>query len=152
LGEFGRRLAAAEVKVGTAVDMAVAAAKPVAAEIDELGVLVRQLAETVATHDAALGQGYSVTAAATLRIPRPGAPPGPESSVMEPSVAAGPNPIRAAGGRFKGLPRDAVVAMIRDAIDGNRIELYLQPIVTLPQRKVRFYEALVRLRTEQGEL
>jgi cyclic-di-GMP phosphodiesterase TipF (flagellum assembly factor) len=30
--------------------------------------------------------------------------------------------------------------------------LYLQPIVTLPQRKVRFYEALSRLRTEQGEI
>src|SRR5271166_6546181 len=68
LGELGRRLAAAEVKVGTAVDMAVAAAKPVAAEIDELGALVRQLAETVASHEAAIGQIYPVTAAASLDL------------------------------------------------------------------------------------
>jgi cyclic-di-GMP phosphodiesterase, flagellum assembly factor TipF len=54
MAELGRRLAAAEVKVGTAVDMAVAAAKPVAAEIEELGALIKQLAETVAAHDAFL--------------------------------------------------------------------------------------------------
>ena len=42
--------------------------------------------------------------------------------------------------------------MIRSAIDANRIDLYLQPIVTLPQRKVRYYEAMSRLRTETGEV
>src|SRR5262249_25323236 len=30
--------------------------------------------------------------------------------------------------------------------------LYLQPIVTLPQRKVRYYEAVSRLRTDKGEV
>src|SRR5262249_33827074 len=34
----------------------------------------------------------------------------------------------------------------------GRIDLYLQPIVTLPQRKVRFYEAMSRLRTPQGDV
>ena len=33
--------------------------------------------------------------------------------------------------------------MIAAAVDSNRIDLYLQPIVTLPQRKVRYYEATV---------
>ena len=42
--------------------------------------------------------------------------------------------------------------MIRSAIDANRIDLYLQPIVTLPQRKVRYYEAMSRLRTETGDV
>ena len=42
--------------------------------------------------------------------------------------------------------------MMRSAIDANRIDLYLQPIVTLPQRKVRYYEAMSRLRSEQGEV
>jgi cyclic-di-GMP phosphodiesterase, flagellum assembly factor TipF len=158
LGEFGRRLAAAEVKVGTAVDMAVAAAKPVAAEIDELGALVRQLAETVATHDAAIGQVYPVTAAATLRIPEAGVAPGLERGPIENGeiersrggeVAT---PSNAASGRLKTMGRDAVVAMIRDAIEGNRVDVFLQPIVSLPQRKVRFYEALARLRTAEGEL
>lgn len=41
---------------------------------------------------------------------------------------------------------------IRRAIADNRIEVYLQPIVQLPQRKVRYYEALARLRGEDGRL
>jgi cyclic-di-GMP phosphodiesterase, flagellum assembly factor TipF len=41
---------------------------------------------------------------------------------------------------------------IREAVEANRIELHLQPIVTLPQRKVRYYEALARLRTGDGTL
>src|SRR5262249_22111019 len=36
--------------------------------------------------------------------------------------------------------------------EANRIDLYLQPIVTLPQRKVRYYEAMTRLRTDKGEV
>ncbi len=35
---------------------------------------------------------------------------------------------------------------IATALDSGRIELHLQPVVTLPQRRVRFYEALARLR------
>jgi cyclic-di-GMP phosphodiesterase TipF (flagellum assembly factor) len=45
-----------------------------------------------------------------------------------------------------------MLATIRAAIDANRIDLYLQPIVTLPQRKVRYYEAMTRLRTDRGEV
>jgi cyclic-di-GMP phosphodiesterase TipF (flagellum assembly factor) len=41
---------------------------------------------------------------------------------------------------------------IRKALDENRMDLYLQPIVSLPQRKVRHYEALSRMRTDQGEV
>ncbi len=44
------------------------------------------------------------------------------------------------------------LADIRRGIEASRLELYLQPIVTLPQRKVRYYEAVTRLRTEQGDL
>lgn len=45
-----------------------------------------------------------------------------------------------------------VLDAVRRSIEANRIDLYLQPIVTLPQRKVRFYEALTRLRDDGGEL
>ncbi|HWV52830.1 EAL domain-containing protein, partial [Pseudorhodoplanes sp.] len=41
---------------------------------------------------------------------------------------------------------------IAAAIDGSRIDLYLQPVVTLPQRKVRYYEAMTRLRMDDGTL
>jgi cyclic-di-GMP phosphodiesterase TipF (flagellum assembly factor) len=43
-----------------------------------------------------------------------------------------------------------MIAAVRDAIDFGRVDLYLQPIVTLPQRKVRYYEAFTRLRTDEG--
>ncbi len=42
--------------------------------------------------------------------------------------------------------------LLREAVDAGRIELYLQPVVTLPQRKVRFYEALARIKLADGTL
>jgi len=70
----------------------------------------------------------------------PAPPPAPEAERVAPAaVAAAP----AAG---------APLAAIQAAIDANRIDLYLQPIVTLPQRKVRYYEAISRLRSELGEV
>ena len=51
-----------------------------------------------------------------------------------------------------GISRDGMSAPVAAAIDANRIDLYLQPIVTLPQRKVRYYEALSRMRTEEGDV
>jgi cyclic-di-GMP phosphodiesterase TipF (flagellum assembly factor) len=53
---------------------------------------------------------------------------------------------------FGGLDRASAIAVIRSAIESSRIELYLQPIVTLPQRRVRYYEALSRLKTETGDV
>ncbi|MEL6361156.1 MAG: EAL domain-containing protein [Pseudomonadota bacterium] len=44
------------------------------------------------------------------------------------------------------------LSRVRDAIMDERIELYLQPIVSLPQRKARFYEAFSRLRDENNKL
>jgi cyclic-di-GMP phosphodiesterase TipF (flagellum assembly factor) len=56
--------------------------------------------------------------------------------VPEFRVAAAPKPVDD--------PR--IVAAVRDAVDANRIDLHLQPMVTLPQRKVRYYEAMSRIR------
>ena len=41
---------------------------------------------------------------------------------------------------------------IRASLEENRVDLYLQPIVSLPQRKLRYYEALSRLRAENGDV
>ncbi len=46
----------------------------------------------------------------------------------------------------------ALLAKIRKSLDENRVDLYLQPIVTLPQRKTRYYEGLSRLRAADGEI
>jgi cyclic-di-GMP phosphodiesterase TipF (flagellum assembly factor) len=53
-------------------------------------------------------------------------------------------------GRFAGMSREAIVALISSAVEAHRVDLYLQPIVTLPQRKVRYYEAMSRLRLPEG--
>ena len=39
---------------------------------------------------------------------------------------------------------------VKEAIVSERIDLYLQPIVSLPQRKARYYEAFSRLRDSNG--
>src|SRR6185437_3256103 len=50
------------------------------------------------------------------------------------------------------LNRQQLLAAVKSAIDENRIDLYLQPMVTLPQRKVRFYEAVTRLRDDKDQV
>jgi len=50
-------------------------------------------------------------------------------------------------------PEDTkILTKVREAIEGARVDLYLQPIVSLPQRKHRFYEAFSRLRDENGKV
>ena len=41
---------------------------------------------------------------------------------------------------------------VKDAIENDRLDLYLQPIVSLPQRKIRYYEAFSRLREADGRI
>ncbi len=43
-----------------------------------------------------------------------------------------------------------IIDIVRDALKHNRIDLYLQPIVSLPQRRVRYFECLSRIRDGDG--
>jgi cyclic-di-GMP phosphodiesterase TipF (flagellum assembly factor) len=160
VGEVGRRLEAAEATVQAAAERARAATAPLAAEIETLGTLVKQLAESVAAHEAALARtAISGLMAAHPLPPEPAAeappaesPPAESAATVDPGELGEPEPERLAGGRFRGVDRAHVSALISEAIEDNRVDLYLQPIVSLPQRKVRFYEAMARLRTEDGEV
>jgi cyclic-di-GMP phosphodiesterase, flagellum assembly factor TipF len=69
-------------------------------------------------------------------------------------VKAAEEPQRAPGGaNYAGSLTDpAMLEIVRRSLEDNRIDLYLQPIVSLPQRKVRYYEALTRLRSEDGAI
>jgi cyclic-di-GMP phosphodiesterase, flagellum assembly factor TipF len=142
VAEISRRLGTVEGRVDSSVNKARGAVDPIAAEIGELGGLVRQIAETVANHAAALQQQGALPASA---VPQPFAAPDADGALTL-------NESDAVGGRFRNLSREAIVDLIGKAVDANRIDLYLQPIVTLPQRKVRYYEALSRLRTEEGDI
>ncbi len=49
--------------------------------------------------------------------------------------------------------RDAErLADVQSAIENDRVDLYLQPIVSLPQRKIRCFEAFSRLRQGDGSI
>jgi cyclic-di-GMP phosphodiesterase, flagellum assembly factor TipF len=45
-----------------------------------------------------------------------------------------------------------MLGVVRQAIDASRIDLYLQPIVALPERKLRYYDALTRIRTDADDV
>jgi cyclic-di-GMP phosphodiesterase, flagellum assembly factor TipF len=49
-------------------------------------------------------------------------------------------------------PTRGPMDLVREALLENRIELYLQPIVQLPQRKTAFYEGFTRLKDSTGRL
>ncbi len=50
----------------------------------------------------------------------------------------------------EGLDESAVLDVARQALRDDRIDLVLQPIMLLPQRKRRYYECFSRLRTSDG--
>ena len=141
VAELGRRINGVEARVESTVTRARGADDPIAAEIGELGGLVRQIADTVAAHEAAL-QGESVMRPITAmpsNLPRTTssrASAGP--AAFEPPLALSESDAVSGTRRFAGLSREGIGELIGKAADANRIDLYLQPIVTLPQRKVRY--------------
>jgi cyclic-di-GMP phosphodiesterase, flagellum assembly factor TipF len=62
------------------------------------------------------------------------------------------SPVREPETPAPAVDETTVTALIRQAIASEGIEIHLQPIVTLPQRKVCCYEAFARLRGPNGEL
>ena len=46
----------------------------------------------------------------------------------------------------------SVLDLVQQGLRDDRVDLYLQPIVSLPQRKRRFFECYSRVRTEDGEV
>jgi cyclic-di-GMP phosphodiesterase TipF (flagellum assembly factor) len=64
---------------------------------------------------------------------------------------APPEPQARRRGRLSHLDDAAATQLIAKNIDEGRIEIMLQPIVTLPQRKIHSYEILSRIKTEDGD-
>lgn len=57
------------------------------------------------------------------------------------------------GGFAKPDPRtSALLDTVREALAENRVDLYLQPVVSLPQRRTVFYESFSRLRDADGRV
>ena len=138
IAEFGRRLAAVEGRVVSANSTGQDRIQTVIGEINELGVLVKQLAVSVAGHDDLLSSGV---------LAAPPIDPHREQSLPTNIADAGGN-----AGPASPRTETQILAAVRQAIESNQIEIYLQPMVTLPQRKVRFYEAVTRIRDDKGQI
>ncbi|WP_068878489.1 MULTISPECIES: EAL domain-containing protein [unclassified Phenylobacterium] len=59
--------------------------------------------------------------------------------------------LAARGGQDLRPPR-GMMEIVREALSENRVDLYLQPVVGLPQRKTVFYESFSRLRDASGQV
>jgi cyclic-di-GMP phosphodiesterase TipF (flagellum assembly factor) len=127
--------------VKTAVPAAPHASQPSAVTVADIPAVVPAVA-AVPLREQAPAMAAPAPSAAIVPIPVAvaAAPGTPDLVAIAPAV---PGDDRAA--------QDMLLA-IRNAIEANRIDLHLQPIVTLPQRKVRFYEAMSRLRTQSGDV
>ncbi|AZO78808.1 MULTISPECIES: EAL domain-containing protein [unclassified Bosea (in: a-proteobacteria)] len=117
------------------------------AEVGLLGDLLQQVATTLGEHDDQLSRIEG-------RLANPQPQPvrlaafAPEPRIPEPLTASRQDPgemaqLRAAEER---------AALISEALAKGQVEVHLQPIVSLPQRRTRGYEALVRLRLDEKTL
>ena len=151
VAEFGRRMSAIEARLSATDANGQERVQTVAGEISELGSLVRQLASSVAAHDDILANAASIiqapqaAAAAPLEATAPAPAPADNVGAAVTPAAEAPQPAPA-------LTNSQLLVSVRNAIEANRIDLFLQPMVTLPQRKVRFYEAVARLRDDKDQL
>lgn len=126
-----------------------AAIHELTAEVGLLGDLIHQVATTLADHETVLA-----------RLPEPVAAPAapvPEV-VLDPEAArreraeklAAERAAAAAAAREKAEAERA--ALIGKALGEGGLEVHLQPIVSLPQRRTCGYEALPRLRLDENTL
>ncbi|GIK81617.1 MAG: EAL domain-containing protein [Pseudorhodoplanes sp.] len=173
VAELGRKLAAFETEAGGIERRVKAVTGPLSVEIGELGTLVKNLAETVAAHETQLETQLEHRQEARPEA-RPEAAPEPrreehgladdkEAAALavaaEAAATPAASPERAPDirkdvgtGPFKGKTAEEIVAIVRAAVEANRLDLYLQPVLTLPQRKVRYYEAMTRMRMADDTL
>jgi len=158
VAEFGRRLAAVEGRVVSANSASSDRIQAVLGEINELGGLVKQLAISVASHEDLLASD-----AAAAPSDRPHSEPPNEPAIAPeqaaPSVRSAPvtaeKPAPSAVAAEAASPsrsQPQLLAAVKNAVEESRLDIYLQPMVTLPQRKVRFYEAVTRLRDDKDQV
>jgi cyclic-di-GMP phosphodiesterase TipF (flagellum assembly factor) len=147
VAEFGRRLAAAEGRLSSINAAGNDRIHALTGEISELGGLVKQLAVSVASHEDTLSARL-LPAAANDPVREQPSTAETANGVVAPLAAS----VSVAGKPPVSRSEAHMLAALRSAVEENRIDIYLQPLVTLPQRKVRFYEAVTRMRDENDQV
>jgi cyclic-di-GMP phosphodiesterase, flagellum assembly factor TipF len=140
------RLNAAEIEitqVNARLDETTTSYEEKAAQRNQRLVNEMKLIENLVQQMAAQQQErIAAQAAAEAAAPQPRKPkPVPSTEIEEPTS----KPVAE-------LSETELLEVIQSALEENRIDLYLQPIVSLPQRKVARYEGLARLRSLDGEV
>jgi cyclic-di-GMP phosphodiesterase TipF (flagellum assembly factor) len=107
--------------------------KKIVAELQVLESLMREFAGKISRQARA-----AQTAITPAAVPQTGQAQGPASAYVATLTPA--------------LEQNDLLETIRASLEENRVDLYLQPIVSLPQRKLRYYEALSRLRAQDGSV
>src|SRR5215204_3538739 len=126
VAEFGRRLAAIEGRMVSANSAGADRIQNVVGEINELGVLVKQLAVSVASHDEML-------AAAAAAPPAPASAPAPDqpfAGEAKPAIATA-EAVLAAPAAAPSRSLTQLIGSLKNAVEENRLDIYLQPMVTL---------------------
>jgi cyclic-di-GMP phosphodiesterase, flagellum assembly factor TipF len=154
VAEFGRRLATVEARVASANSAGADRIQAVAGEINELGVLVKQLAVSVASHDDMLAAGLpaAVPVVRTDNKPQNELPVSAEDNTNTAAASPARVPATVTSGTARSRSQAQILNTVKSAVEENRIDIFLQPMVTLPQRKVRFYEAVTRLRDDKDQV
>lgn len=168
MARFGERILRFDSHLGERIRRE---GEPLAAEVEVLGSLLKQVTDALAETEQRLDRlerqvrEQAEAARATLPpvavpVPVPVAAPAP-AAVAAPAnqtipvafAPAAPEPAPTGFGVAVPAPDRLPSAFEREveaAIRAEQIEIHLQPVVSLPQRKVRLYEAQRILRTESG--
>lgn len=140
-----------------------AAIHELTAEVGLLGDLIHQVATTLADHEVALARMPEKAAA---RIQPAGMFDALSSFEADEAPEVFVDPEAARRARSERLNEERAVAareaaeeaeaeraaLISSALTEGRLEVHLQPVVSLPQRRTRGYEALARLRLDENTL
>lgn len=126
-----------------------AAIHELTAEVGLLGDLIHQVATTLADHETVLARLPEPVAA--LPTPVPEVVLDPEAARRERAEKLAAERAAAAAAALEEAEAERA-ALIGKALGEGALEVHLQPIVSLPQRRTCGYEALARLRLDENTL
>lgn len=154
VGEVGRRITAMEARLIAADTSGQERIRTVSNEIGELASLMNELASSIATHEDILANVPTSNTAKTFASPQAAsdAPRTGVSKPIEPLKAAEASKPADAPPTPANVNNAQMLVAVKNAIEASRLDIYLQPMVTLPQRKIRFYEAMSRLRDDKEQV
>jgi len=112
----------------------------ITAELQVLETLIKQLAEKLTFEGQAAGRHNG-----------PAERSGQAAAAVPAETAGDPHRVGWDEEELEAA-EEFMIEVVRQSIEANKVDLYLQPIVTLPERKVEAYEALTRLRGDSDEV